>query len=79
MAAAASPRDSGLATAWHWLLWPVPGDVGERTELLTGIVPILLAIIPFSQIPLDAYTPALPQMVRDLAADPAAVPNTVTA
>ncbi|MEJ0016072.1 MAG: multidrug effflux MFS transporter [Acetobacteraceae bacterium] len=42
-------------------------------------MPILLAIIPFSQIPLDAYTPALPQMVRDLAADPAAVQNTVTA
>src|SRR5262249_32103819 len=29
--------------------------------------------------PLDAYTPALPEMVRSLQADPAAVQNTVTA
>jgi DHA1 family bicyclomycin/chloramphenicol resistance-like MFS transporter len=36
-------------------------------------------VIPFAQIPLDAYTPALPQMVRDLGADNAAVQNTVTA
>lgn len=43
------------------------------------IVPILLAVVPFSQIPLDAYTPGLPQMVADLAADPAAMQNTVTA
>jgi DHA1 family bicyclomycin/chloramphenicol resistance-like MFS transporter len=43
------------------------------------IVAMLLAIVPFSQIPLDAYTPALPQMARDLVADNAAVQNTVTA
>jgi DHA1 family bicyclomycin/chloramphenicol resistance-like MFS transporter len=42
-------------------------------------VAILLAVIPFSQIPLDAYTPALPRMVTDFAATPAAVQNTVTA
>jgi DHA1 family bicyclomycin/chloramphenicol resistance-like MFS transporter len=40
---------------------------------------LLLGVIPFAQIPLDAYTPALPQMVRDLAADNTAVQNTVTA
>ncbi|WP_127089028.1 multidrug effflux MFS transporter [Aquabacter cavernae] len=44
-----------------------------------GLVPLLLTIVPFSQIPLDAYTPALPEMVRSLQADPAAVQNTVTA
>jgi MFS transporter, DHA1 family, multidrug resistance protein len=43
------------------------------------IVPILLCVVPFSQIPLDAYTPGLPQMVTDLAADPATMQNTVTA
>jgi len=42
-------------------------------------VALLLGVIPFSQIPLDAYTPALPQMVRDLGADNTAVQNTVTA
>lgn len=44
-----------------------------------GIVSILLCVVPFSQIPLDAYTPGLPQMVLDLAADPASMQNTVTA
>ena len=44
-----------------------------------GIVPILLCVVPFSQIPLDAYTPGLPQMVVDLSADPASMQNTVTA
>ncbi|WP_347335867.1 MFS transporter [Bradyrhizobium liaoningense] len=44
-----------------------------------GIVPILLCVVPFSQIPLDAYTPGLPQMVVDLAADAASMQNTVTA
>lgn len=43
------------------------------------IVPLLLGVVPFSQIPLDAYTPGLPQMVTDLAADPAVMQNTVTA
>ncbi|MCW5735514.1 MAG: multidrug effflux MFS transporter [Enhydrobacter sp.] len=40
---------------------------------------LLLCVIPFSQIPLDAYTPALPQMVHDLGTDNGAVQNTVTA
>ncbi len=44
-----------------------------------GLVALLLAVVPFAQIPLDAYTPGLPQMVRDLGADNAAVQNTVTA
>jgi DHA1 family bicyclomycin/chloramphenicol resistance-like MFS transporter len=43
------------------------------------IVPILLAVIPFSQIPLDAYTPALPMMVHELSTTPATIQNTVTA
>ena len=42
------------------------------------IVAILLCIIPLSQIPLDVYTPALPQMVTDLASTPAALQGTVT-
>lgn len=42
------------------------------------VVPILLCVVPFSQIPLDAYTPGLPQMVESLAADPASMQNTVT-
>lgn len=44
-----------------------------------SLVALLLGIVPLSQIPLDIYTPALPQMVRDLASDNAAVQNTVTA
>ena len=44
-----------------------------------GLVALLLGVIPFAQIPLDAYTPALPQMVRDLGTDNATVQNTVTA
>ncbi len=43
------------------------------------VVPILLCVVPFSQIPLDAYTPGLPQMVESLTADPATMQNTVTA
>ncbi|RZL72417.1 MAG: Bcr/CflA family efflux MFS transporter [Rhodococcus sp. (in: high G+C Gram-positive bacteria)] len=43
------------------------------------VVVILLLVIPLSQIPLDIYTPALPQMVLDLDASPAVVQNTVTA
>lgn len=42
-------------------------------------MPILLCVVPFSQIPLDAYTPGLPQMVVDLATDSASMQNTVTA
>lgn len=36
-------------------------------------------VVPLSQIPLDVYTPALPQMVRDLNAANAVVQDTVTA
>lgn len=43
-----------------------------------GVVALLLSAIPLSQIPLDAYTPAMPDMVRDLAASNALVQNTVT-
>ena len=43
------------------------------------VVVILLLVIPLSQIPLDIYTPALPQMVLDLDASAAVVQNTVTA
>lgn len=42
------------------------------------LVAILLCVIPLSQIPLDVYTPALPQMVTDLASTPAALQGTVT-
>lgn len=42
------------------------------------LVAILLCVIPLSQIPLDVYTPALPQMVTDLASTPAALQATVT-
>ncbi len=50
------------------------GAVGGRR-----VVAILLMVVPLSQIPLDVYTPALPQMVRDLHAANAAVQDTVTA
>lgn len=43
-----------------------------------GVVALLLAVIPLSQIPLDAYTPAMPDMVRDLASSNTLVQNTVT-
>jgi DHA1 family bicyclomycin/chloramphenicol resistance-like MFS transporter len=43
------------------------------------IVAILLLVIPLSQIPMDIYTPALPQMVIDLDATSTALQNTVTA
>ena len=43
-----------------------------------GVVALLLTVIPLSQIPLDAYTPAMPDMVRDLASSNALVQNTVT-
>jgi DHA1 family bicyclomycin/chloramphenicol resistance-like MFS transporter len=55
---------------------------GLASERLTGppphIVAILLCVIPLSQIPLDVYTPALPQMVTDLGSTPTAMQNTVT-
>ncbi|MET0704950.1 MAG: multidrug effflux MFS transporter [Mycobacterium sp.] len=43
------------------------------------IVIILLLVIPLSQIPMDIYTPALPQMVLDLHSTSTAMQNTVTA
>jgi DHA1 family bicyclomycin/chloramphenicol resistance-like MFS transporter len=42
------------------------------------IVAILLLVIPLSQIPMDIYTPALPQMVLDLHSTSTALQNTVT-
>ena len=42
------------------------------------LVAILLCVIPLSQIPLDVYTPALPQMVTDFASTPTALQGTVT-
>ena len=42
------------------------------------IIMVLLLIIPLSQIALDAYTPALPQMAVDFGASNALVQNTVT-
>jgi DHA1 family bicyclomycin/chloramphenicol resistance-like MFS transporter len=39
---------------------------------------LLLAVIPLSQIPLDADTPAMPDMLRDLVSSNALVQNTVT-
>lgn len=50
------------------------GAVGPRRVLA-----ILLLVVPMSQIPLDIYTPSLPQMVVDLQTSPAAMQNTVTA
>ncbi|WP_240498326.1 multidrug effflux MFS transporter [Williamsia sp. 1135] len=44
-----------------------------------GIVAILLMVVPLSQIPLDIYTPALPDMVIDLDSSNAMMQNTVTA
>jgi DHA1 family bicyclomycin/chloramphenicol resistance-like MFS transporter len=44
-----------------------------------GIVAILLLIIPLSQIGLDVYTPALPQMAAEFSASNDFVQNTVTA
>lgn len=43
------------------------------------MIPVLLLVIPMSQVPLDIYTPSLPQMVIDLQSSPAAMQNTVTA
>ena len=43
------------------------------------MLPILLMVVPLSQIPLDVYTPALPDMVIDLNSSNALIQNTVTA
>ncbi|MEO6847171.1 MAG: MFS transporter [Chthoniobacterales bacterium] len=43
-----------------------------------GLVAMLLVTVPFSQIPLDTYTPAMPDMVRELATSASLIENTVT-
>jgi DHA1 family bicyclomycin/chloramphenicol resistance-like MFS transporter len=48
-------------------------------EARSGIVAVLLMVIPLSQIPLDAYTPALPEMAIELGSTTTAMQNTVTA
>ncbi|WP_267304612.1 multidrug effflux MFS transporter [Mycobacterium barrassiae] len=48
--------------------------VGDRRLLI-----LLLLVIPLSQIGLDVYAPALPQMAADFGASDAMVQNTVTA
>ncbi|NMO05012.1 multidrug effflux MFS transporter [Gordonia sp. TBRC 11910] len=53
---------------------PASKRLGRR-----GLIGVLLCIVPLSQVPLDIYTPALPRMVDDLHASPAALQNTVTA
>jgi DHA1 family bicyclomycin/chloramphenicol resistance-like MFS transporter len=52
---------------------------GASTLPSRRIVAILLMVIPLSQIPLDAYTPALPDMALELGSSNAAMQNTVTA
>jgi DHA1 family bicyclomycin/chloramphenicol resistance-like MFS transporter len=57
----------------------VTGPASERLAAPPPhIVAILLCVIPLSQIPLDVYTPALPQMVIDLGSTSTAMQNTVT-
>lgn len=51
----------------------------RETPYANRIIVVLLLIIPLSQIALDAYTPALPQMAADFGASNALVQNTVTA
>src|ERR1700712_4180459 len=79
----------------HRVLWRDPGGLrdGEVPPVLgccrpmnqdalsppRFLVAILLFVVPLSQIPLDIYTPALPQMVIDLHSTPAAMQGTVTA
>lgn len=52
--------------------------MSESRDEHKNIVPLLLAIIPLSQIPLDAYTPAMPDMVREFATTNTFVQNSVT-
>ena len=52
------------------------GIAGPRSGRVVGI---LLCVVPLSQIPLDIYTPAMPDMVADLASTSTAVQATVTA
>lgn len=53
--------------------------VKDDPPVARRILPILLTVVPLSQIPLDAYTPALPQMVLELDSSNATMQNTVTA
>ena len=55
-----------------------PGD-HPISRTANRIIAVLLMVIPLSQIALDAYTPALPQMAIDFGASNALVQNTVTA
>lgn len=52
------------------------GVAGPRPGRIVGI---LLCVVPLSQIPLDIYTPAMPDMVTDLSSTSTAVQATVTA
>ena len=54
-------------------------SVPERATSSRGIIALLLLIIPLSQIGLDVYTPALPQMAAEFSASNDFVQNTVTA
>ncbi|MEF2977027.1 Bcr/CflA family efflux MFS transporter [Subtercola sp. YIM 133946] len=54
----------------------VPSREAGRQRLL---VLILLAVIPLSQIPIDAYTPAIPDMITELNASSTLVQNSVSA
>lgn len=49
-----------------------------RSQASRGIVALLFLVIPLSQIGLDIYTPALPQMAIEFAASNDLVQNTVT-
>ncbi|MDT5136715.1 MAG: transporter, family, multidrug resistance protein [Mycobacterium sp.] len=57
------------------------GLVGDAapTEAPWYLIPILLFVVPLSQIPLDLYTPALPRMAIELHTSAEAMQNTVTA
>jgi DHA1 family bicyclomycin/chloramphenicol resistance-like MFS transporter len=56
------------------------GQAASATSLASRrIVAVLLLVIPLSQIGLDVYTPALPQMAHEFAASNDLAQNTVTA
>ena len=57
----------------------VEGADTIETRVANRIIAILLLVIPLSQIALDAYTPALPQMAVEFHASNELVQNTVTA
>ncbi len=54
-------------------------SVSDEPVGLRPMVAVLLLVVPLSQVGLDIYTPALPQMVVEFAASNAALQNTVTA